>query len=650
MGRIAESLTSVLLIVALMSALLSVTAAAASEHKWTKVTPEEWALQPPAEYPHAPAVTLFDMGKMTMRLKGAKLERHVRHKIFNKQGASAAINVQISVVSGTHFGDFNAVTIQPSGKKTFFSVFDLMRKKVGTYLEVISFSFPDVTDGCIVELKYDLSADGGFGGISDWQFQGPYFTYESVLSFAASDYLDFTPSMIRIPDSLQTPTRTEEKIDDRRTTRFTWKMSDIPPVADEPYRGAVMSYQPAIYFEWTGYKPWWSDRQVKIMSGWADMGEAAVRLFEAVLDSVSLVKPLADSLLAGLGVNAEAQLRALHAYVRDSVVVSGGEDDVFWPTQLLSETHRKRTGSATDRNLYLIALLRAARFGANPVIAARRDHARLNTSILTWRQFNYLICRVAIGSTVYVLDANSGEFRFPHINPQVRSHGGLMAGLSSWDTVWFVYPGWESGIKVESRVWMKRDGSAVCTTHASVKGYYQKGYDLFDDEKEVTQGAVQEVLAALSHKSLEIVDAQRTPSSDGDSISVDLILKISDYGAVAGDRISCAPSLLWSDTPPFVSQLRQFPVDFRYPFSRAEIVEIYLDSGLVLAAPPKNGDAKEAGMAFSQSVLSAASSVRVMSQMYAKQVFFEPEEYDKLREFFQSITTFTHEPLMVTVK
>lgn len=638
-------------------------------HKWGKITPEEWALTPPAEYPHAPAVVIFDVGAIRTGLEGIKFERHIRHKIFDRLAAGSAINVEIRVSKGDDFGGFSAQTYLPNGKKHSFSSMKILKKKVSEILEVYSFTFPAVEDGCIIEYKYNISDRSVH--VPGWQFQNEYYTLESQYSFTTTPYFIYNTVMIGLADSLHTPEGEDARIDHRETKRFTWTLRDIPPFVTEPFQGARLNFRPSIYFQLSGLKfdsfygiPLDSTYEMTFLESWPDMARRLSEIFDDEVVQDDTLRQVVDSILSSSESDLGKQIQKFWEFVRDEITTTYEESDYHFPTQSTVETLRRRAGTAIDKNLLLVAMLQTLKHDANPLLIATRDHARFTTSILNDNQFNYMLCHMRVGSTDYFLDANSKNVPFPHLPPNLRADGGLVltgdrlhrfeygANLTRTndkpvDTLHIEHADWKSGFRNDATLWLAEDGSAICSSYVTVSGYDQ---ELFGDDRDATPDAevLKALFGSLRQKTFDIVEVTRNEPVNPDSVSYRIVLNISDFSTLGGGLLACQPSLLWSGESRLTSEKRQFPVDLQMPSFVSETLVLHLPANYNTSTLPSNVSKISPDMMFSRAVLTDANSARVMTNVMFKRYFYHPGEYSLVRDFFMKVTASVNEPLTAT--
>lgn len=638
---------------------------AESEHKWGKVTPEEWAMTPPADFPHAPAIAIFEIGSLKIGSE-IKYETHVRRKIFNRQASSDLIDIQITVSTDHNFGGFAAQTILPNGKKSVFNSLNLLKKKISDYFEVYSFSFPGVEDGCIVELKYHITARRTWF-LPSWHFQNEYFTGESQFSFATDPDYIFNSVLIGLDDSLHKPVESEVDINHRPTKQFTWTVRNIPPLAEEPLQGASLNFRPSIYFQLSGYKTWFG-ASVTLSSDWPNMQSRLNEYYDRKLMSNDTLVAILDSLVGGAKLSAETEIMKVHAFVRDAITVSAGDFRNAVPSQKTTTTLERRAGTAVDKNLLLVEMLRILKFDADPLLTATREHARFTTNILHTEQFNYVLCHIRIGSTVYILDAASDEFPFPHVPPAVRAEAGLLLSDTAprrtisfssddsvatapepVDTLSISYPAWTSGVRNNASIWLREDGSALCSAYVTVAGYQQSMLGP-GRKAEANSELVSKLLVGLNQKNFDVAEITRVDSDDTDSTSFKIVLNISDFSTLGGGLLACLPSLIWSGEHSFGSPTRQFPVDFRFTRYHSETIDLHLPENYSLATVPGNFSDITSDLLFSRAVLHDDRTARIMTNMMIKRVFFPPDDYSRVREFYQKAIASINESLTAASK
>ena len=515
-----------------------------------------------------------------------------------------------------------------------------------------------------MELKYNVTTRRTWF-LPSWHFQKEYFTCESQFSFATDPDYVFNTVIIGLDDSLHKPIEKEVDIDHRPTKQFTWTARNLHPLADEPYQGASLNFRPSIYFQLSGYKTWFG-ASVTLTGDWPGMQSRLNEYYDRILISNDTLVAILDSLVGGAKFSAETEIMNVHAFVRDAITVSAGDFRNAVPSQKTTTTLERRAGTAVDKNLLLVEMLRILKYDADPLLTATREHARFTTNILHTEQFNYVLCHIRIGSTVYILDAASDEFPFPHVPPPVRAESGLLLSDTAprrtfsiddsvataqepVDTLSISLPAWTSGVRNSASVWLNDDGSALCSAYVTVAGYQQSM--LGPGRKAAANSElVSKLLVGLHQKNFEVAEISRVDSDDTDSTSFRIVLNISDFSALGGGLLTCLPSLIWSGEHSFTSPTRQFPIDFNFTRYHSETLELHLPEGYSFAAVPGNFSDIKPDLLFSRAVLHDERNARIMTNMMIKRVFFAPEDYVRVREFYQKTTASINESLTAEFK
>ena len=148
--------TSVFILTTLLS--LSIPTLAAD---WRPIAPEDLALKQSKTDPNADAECLFRDVRIENNASGSiqnQTTNYIRFKIFNDRGREKYATRTIEYSGKTNVGDVAARTIHPDGtiidvsKDAIFNKVEV--KKGGEKVKVISFAFPSVEPGSIIEYRW----------------------------------------------------------------------------------------------------------------------------------------------------------------------------------------------------------------------------------------------------------------------------------------------------------------------------------------------------------------------------------------------------------------------------------------------------------------------------------------------------------------
>jgi hypothetical protein len=203
----------------------------------------------------ANAEVLFDKAYVYYRFTTVVIEYHKKIKIFNDKGYDAA-KVRIEYYGGHNdeaVSDIQAETINMNNGTIEYKPVDksiIFTQNVDKDIKSITFTFPDLKPGSIVEFKYKLSTYDP-GAFPNWFFDGDFPVRHS--EFKADFTKDYTFKFIkRVHQKFATDTSyfTNGKNANHGTT-FIWALDNIRSVKQEPYMTDVQNNIQHILFQVT---------------------------------------------------------------------------------------------------------------------------------------------------------------------------------------------------------------------------------------------------------------------------------------------------------------------------------------------------------------------------------------------------------------
>jgi len=329
--------------VALFIGALSGSPVAQSE-KWGKVTEEEWNCPPPSRYPGAEAAVLFDNGQLEVSIDPAriKLQRHTRIKIFNKNAADEAATVELVFSKEDRVVGLKAQTILRDGRK--ISVEDFFEKKTGD-VNIRSFTFPAVEDGCILEYCYSQSHQRLFR-LEPWYFQSRNYTFRSRLAVALDEGFTYNVARKNIPAQLMEPKREDHSFGGEHIENFVWTITDILPLKDEPVSSARLDNLISLQFRLMKFQNQYVELDFDY--SWEELGEMKEEVYKEFLGKSNPSKVVADSVCLGAA-DDQAKLTRLYHFVRDGIETRDESEEDNDASKLLTN----RRGAEVEKNLLL---------------------------------------------------------------------------------------------------------------------------------------------------------------------------------------------------------------------------------------------------------------------------------------------------------
>jgi len=367
------------------------------------------------------AVVLNEYGKAFMSFNDTKgyteliVDYHVRIKLFNRDGYRYA-DIELPAhrsESGERvdvLSEIKAVTINIVEGRIVSIPLEkarIYKENVSKYLTLTKFTFPDLQDGSIIEYSYRLVSPHIFN-FKTWKFQDDIPKINSLFEAIIPGMYTYNV-ILRGPHTLTTQ---DAKLDrgafriagrDIDCSRMTYGMHHIPAFVSEDYMTAASNFKSAIYFELSDiYRL--NGTNLKITKEWRDVDRelATDASFGGQMKRDNVFKTLLPGILKD-ATDDLGKAKALYRYI---------QQHIRWNRYLgkysengIKDALEHRSGNIGDINLALIAGLTAAGLDAEAVILSTRDNGLVNDLHPVLSDFNYVVAKVNIGDSHYLLDA-----------------------------------------------------------------------------------------------------------------------------------------------------------------------------------------------------------------------------------------------------
>lgn len=619
-----------------------------SGEKWGNIPREQWEITAPTDYPEATAVVVFDVGSVEIPkpLPSAliRFERHCRIKIFSKAGADEAAKVEFWLYKDDNLKGFKAQTILKTGKKISVGGKDIFKKDFNEELQLVTFTFPAVEDSCFLEYQYQITHQR-YSFLDPWYFQSNEYTLKSQFSVTLLAGLTYSTVLSNVPVELRQPKQEEMVTIDGDAKKFTWTLADLYPVETEPYMAAVNTYRAALTCQLNSYNDAYN--HIEFIEGWRALGKKLGSDYEEFSESQSGVKETANNLVSS-SLSPKEKVQKLYEFVRDQIQTRDDDMLNFSKDARAEKVLKQKSGSAVEKNLLLIEMLRAVGITAYPLAIGTRDYAVFNPKIYHLRQFDLAACYVDLGSEILVLDTRDRWVPFPYLPPDDLVSGGLLINGDSSKPVTLTYPERQSSKHTFNRISTKRDGGATCSTRVCLSGYLLPRYHKLLQGKPTVK-EVMELLFNKSENQFELIDLKRSEGMSGDSVAIELVMQIPSFASSAGQQLIFPMDAFSGIENPFKKSRRFFPVDFNFPYTVTDETELNFGEGITLSAAPQDFSEKIPGISFSRTSFTTSNSVRVISEMTIVKTLFDPMSYPELRGLFEKVAAKSSEPVIATV-
>jgi Fe-S cluster assembly iron-binding protein IscA len=355
---------------------------------------------------------IFDSETGNMRVE---FYYHAKIKIFNKEGFKQA-NIVIPIYNGDSdsrkemISELKASTFNfENGRyeESFMDKKAIFTEKRSKYLSLQKFTLPNIRENSIIEYSYMIESPYIFN-FKTWEFQGDIPKLNSVyVAFIPANY-NYNVSLrgfYKLTDNKAELSKECLRIAGKEMdcSKLTYTLKNIPAFVEEDYMTASSNYKSAIYFELAEVH-YLNGSSQKYTKTWQSVDNELTgdKNFGGQMKRKDAFKEIMPQLIANAATDLD-KARNIYDYLKKQL---------RWNNYYgkYSETNIKnvlenRTGNVADINLSLIAAMSAAGLDAEAVIISTRENGMVNKLYPVMSEFNYVIAKVNIQGTSYLLDA-----------------------------------------------------------------------------------------------------------------------------------------------------------------------------------------------------------------------------------------------------
>ena len=510
----------------------------------------------------------------------------------------------------------------------------------------IRFTLPALQPGSVVEYRYRIASDNATL-LHDWSFQ-------TSIPVLWSEYHARIPNFLRYVQVIegthplhrrdQVPYEGDRYLFDG--IEYQWVMKDLPAIRREPFISTVSDYMSRIRFQLSIIQIPRMPVQ-NILNTWPDLIEEldADRNFGRLASGTRRIRRVARDVVDGLTDPAE-KMRAIYRYVQTSIVWDGNYR--VFASERLNSIYDNKTGNSADIALLLTAMLRAVDIDADPVILSTRSNGRIQTMYPIVHQFNHVITRVTIGRQYYLLDATNPYIPVGLLPYETMTDTGVLIkkDQGEWITIGSILPTRRS---LESNLELHSDGTVNGTLTIE-----DLGYNAADRRRQLDNNTTEEYLQDVLGDDHSLIDVDTFAVAHRDEIDKPLITSVhissSDYVSAVGDYVYINPWLTGRmNENPLRRPERTFPVELVYQRESAMNVELTIPEHFEVVETPRPVVLRlphNAGH-YRKRVSVSDNVIRMQREFELRQITFEPDQYQELREFFGQVVAHDNEQMVL---
>jgi hypothetical protein len=441
--------------VALLFLSLQISAQNNAMYQLEKVKLADFNPQSPVVDSNANAVVLADIGSSEFEdnAKGdffIVYKRTKRVLIRNKNAFDLAtvkipIYVGRTVIQEESFEDFEATTYNLESRKIVTTTLDMQsvfKEDYNKRTVLRKFTLSNVKEGSIIEYKYTIKSPFSlfYEHLRTWQFQGKYpilwsqyhitvppmFSY-AILRQGNLNYTIDTSKAIyktfRVFVNGDAYTHDEVYKFSGDSKYRLWAIKNAPAVKEENYAPSFVNYITKIDFPLYSihYTP--SSPTIEIIKRWPDAISKLLREPDYAYTLNAEMTPWLkedlkkfDSMMVPL-----EKAKSIYNYVNNNYKCYNYDASV-WLSEPIKKIHQNKTGTVTDVNLMLMAMLAHEGFDVHPIILSTKDNGYVTEEAPILQQYNYVIARVKIDTSYFLLDASVPKLGFGKLPTNCYNH------------------------------------------------------------------------------------------------------------------------------------------------------------------------------------------------------------------------------------
>ncbi|MEM8585420.1 MAG: DUF3857 domain-containing protein [Bacteroidota bacterium] len=616
--------------------------------RYGRISDEEMALSEAPGFPDADAYTLFDRLAVSMMLSSITGQFELREtvnrrvKLFKESSFDRA-DIVIRYYDGMDLGSLKAAIHLPDGREVKLRNGDFNRDEVQDGLYECRFTFPQVTEGAIIEYTYELrSQEFNFDRLPTYYFQEDIpcrwseYTVTKPNGFTYVDLANMTEFDVQETDVISRAAGSGGQPLVYSFERYV--MKEVPPLEIEPYTNNINDYMPRIvkqlqFINWQGFS---YDPE---MSSWGDLAEdirnSNLRRYTVSRTTNGQFMQALEPLMASATTETEKAM-VIYRLLNNSVVWDGRYR--FVPGRSPNQVWGDREGSSAEINALLLHALKQNNIEAHPLFVGLRGRGNAMEFYPLRDQFDHMLVVAKLDDNYQILDVAGHALPFGYARPKVLNHRAWLVADDSDQWISIEPPAAEETVLAE--VSLLPDGMATAKIQSRAVGYFAattRGQMV--DVEDPVEGPYMSKIAER-YPEVELVEEQ-LPSSDNPNGPYNYTLEVNaPIGEAIDDHLYVSPLLLDLISSEIVEdEERTYPIDLPYGFRKRYICSMMLPEGYEVAELPESSAmrSEDGSVSCRFSITQTGTTLSLNLEFQVLRTQFAPEEYDMFRELFRQV-------------
>lgn len=539
---------------------------------------------------------------------------------------------------------------------------NVFKERLDKNYSLKKFTFPNIKEGSIIEYEYEINSDF-IQQLMPWSFQGnvprlwseytasipQFFNYvflsQGYNSFYKNDKKDYRSTYIIREQRTAGPSEVNSV--SCGVTDYHWVMKDLAALKEESFLSTLQNHIAKIEFQLSAYA--YPLTAHSVMGTWPELTKSllASEYFGGNLKTPNfwlsdVVKPLTS--------NASSELekaQKIFAYMRDNYTCT--DHSSIYMDHQLKDMAKSKSGTVSEINLLLTAMLRYANINVSPVLLSTTDHGYAYELYPLLSRFNYVIAKATIDGKDYLLDASHPHLGFGKLTPEC--YNGSARVVNETAAALPLISDSLKERKVTNVVIGNDEKGNWQGSYSQYAGYNEsydmrnkindKGRDAFFNEFKSSYG-MDVTLKNTGIDSLNLYDLPLRTHYDMDfKLEKDDILYVNPmFGEGKKEN-------------PFKSSERSYPVEMPFVSDETYILSMEVPAGYEVDELPKQIVIKmnEAGDGYFEYLVTKSNDIiSLRTRVRWQRAYFTPDEYETMREFYKMVVSKQNEQIVFKKK
>ncbi|PHI20081.1 hypothetical protein CEQ90_10120 [Lewinellaceae bacterium SD302] len=564
---------------------------------------------------------------------------------FNEADISIYYHPDSEKISG-----LKAAIHLPDGETIKLKNKDFIREDYSEQTRVIKFTYPQVTEGAIIEYTYSHS-DENFTIVPAFYFQEDvpvryaqfratipqYFHYVSLSNATGA----WTESSNDVVNDVVSGTQ-------MRVVKMKYALEDVRAFTDQPYTNNLSDYLPRIQLQLKTIMPPNGEKH-DVISSWENLAKDldGFAWFGKKYNNRNDVKKPLESIQPIAADETKEYDKALVAYRYIGQHMNWDGYYRISSDDRLNQCWDKATGNSAEINMILLGVLREMGIEAQPLLVSLRDRGAHVMTYPIFDQFDHLMVLARLDGKEMILDVNNPNREMGL--PRFKALNGYGWVADPEKPRWIEVNVPKMSKTVVAEIAIGEDGVATVDAQARMMGYHaESGRNNLQAKEDENEGPIMREITSIFPEA-EFVT--REVEEDEDPYAP-LKLKVQakvPLAQVMDDYIYVSPVVYYPLEEGLVdTENRLAPVDLGYPTKYRYIAKIKIPEGYKVDEVPEGSRlrSEDGGVSVTYSALVGEEEVSLTYFMELSRATFSAQEYYTLKEIFERAIELQESPIV----